>query len=122
MARSRRARALATGTGCVSRGGRADRSAAHFRGDEAVSVVGDRERAEPERDGLRRADAGAADAALQQERKSDDRKAVPHPLDFGRAFREKARASGGEGEPRARARGDPATERYLEMPPLRWNG
>src|SRR5260370_32777648 len=122
MARSRRARALAAGTGRISRRGRANQSAAHFRGHETVSVVGDRERTNPKRDALRRADAVAADAALQQEPKSDDRKAVPHPLDFGRAFREKAGTFGGEGEPRARASGDPATEGYLEMPPLRRTG
>jgi hypothetical protein len=42
--------------------------------------------------------------------RSDDRNTVPHPLDFGRAFREKAGALGGKSEPRARASGDPATE------------
>src|SRR5438552_15957014 len=122
MARSRRTHALAAETGRLSGGGRADQSAAHFRGHETASVVGSRERADPKRDALRRADAIKADAALQQERKSDDRKAVPHPLDFRRAFREKAGAFGGEGEPRARACGDPATARYLGMPPLRRNG
>src|SRR6266487_4953397 len=122
MARSRRACALAAGTGRLPGGRRSDQSAAHFGGHETVSVVGGHEGADPKRGAVRRTDGVAADAALQQERKSGDRKAVPHALDFARAFREKAGAFGGEGEPRARARGDPATERYLEMPPLRRNG
>src|SRR6516162_122495 len=122
MARSRGTQALAAGTGRISRGGRADQSASHFRSHEAVSVVGGRERADPKRDILHRADAVAADAALQQERESDDREAVPHPLDFGRAFAEEAGAFGGASEPWARASGHPATERYLEMPPMRRNG
>src|SRR5437660_6554818 len=46
----------------------------------------------PERDVLCRADAAATDVALQQERKPDNRTAVPHPLDFRRAFRAKAGA------------------------------
>src|SRR5436309_8345192 len=37
-------------------------------------------------DVLCRADAVAADTALQQERSPDDRTTVPHPLAFGRAF------------------------------------
>src|SRR5436309_6643577 len=99
MARSRRSCTLAAGTGQISRASRADQSVAHFRGYETVSVVGDHKRANPKRDALRRANPVAADAALQQERRSDDRKIVPHPLDFGRAFREKAGAFGGKGEP-----------------------
>jgi len=47
-------------------------------------------------------------------RESDDRKAVPHALDFGRAFPEKAGTLGGESKPRSGAFGDPATERRLE--------
>ena len=43
--------------------------------------------------------AAAPDAAFQQERKPDDRAAVSHPLGFGGAFREEARALGAEGEP-----------------------
>src|SRR5207253_11405103 len=109
------------GTGRLSGGGHADQSAAHFRGHETASVVGGRERADPKRDTLRLADAVKADAPLQQEGKSDDRKTVPHPLDFERAFRENTGAFGGAGELRARACGDPATERYLEMPSLRRN-
>src|SRR5215467_6081008 len=122
MARSWGNQALAAGTGRISRGGRADQSATHFRGHEAVSIVGGREGANPKRDVLYRADAVAADAALQQERESDDREAVPHPLDFRRAFAEKAGAFGAASESCARASGHPATERCLEMPPMRWNG
>src|SRR6516165_3897390 len=118
MARSPRSQALAAGTDRLSRGRRADQSAAHFGGHEVVSVVGDRQRANPKRDAVCRADTVAAAAALQQKREPDDRKAVPHPLDFGRAFREEAGAFGSEGKPRARVGGDPATERYLEMSPM----
>src|ERR1700694_2873260 len=103
MARSRSTQALGAGTGRVSRGGRADQSSAYFRGHEAASVVGGRERAHPKRDALYRANAVAADASLQQERESDDRKAVPHPLDFRRAFAANAGTFGGESEPCARA-------------------
>jgi hypothetical protein len=56
MARSRRSCTLAAGTDRISRGSRADQSVAHFRGHETVSVVGDRERANPKRDALRRED------------------------------------------------------------------
>ena len=44
------------------------------------------------------------------------------PIGFRVSFPRKTRAFGGEGEPRARACGDPASERYMEMPPLGRNG
>src|SRR5262249_29229671 len=73
------------------------------------------------RDLLCRADAVAADTALQQERNPDDRTAVPHPLAFGRAFSEEAGAPGGEGEPCTGTGGDSPIERRVDMPPVRWH-
>jgi hypothetical protein len=75
---------------------------------------GAREAFNSKRRRLCRANALATSAALLQERESDDRKAVPHALDFRRAFTEKAGTLGGESKPRAGVFGDPATERHLE--------
>lgn len=93
MARSRGAQALAVRTDRVARGCRAAQSLAHFRGHGAISVVSEAMaifRVNPKGDELCRANALATSAALLQERESDDRKAVPHALDFGRTFTEKA--------------------------------
>src|SRR5262245_36243856 len=119
MARSRVSQALAAGADRLPRTGPADQFAAHLRSHETVSLVGSHERTDSKRDTLHCAHAVAADAALQQERESFDRKAVPHPLDFGRAFPEKEGTLGGESKSRARACRDPAAERWLEMPSMR---
>ena len=47
--------------------------------------------------------------------------AVPHPLAFGRALEEEAGALGGESEQGTGAGGDPAIERYVDVPPVRWH-
>src|SRR5260221_11114697 len=79
----------------------------------------DRQGAVLEPDGLCRALAGAPGLALQPKRRPHHRKALSDPLGLAGAFREEARALGGEGEPAPGAGGDPALERGLEMLPVR---
>src|SRR5882724_2666413 len=121
LARSRSGETLAAGADQVPRGRHPDQPAAHLRSDEAVPIMGERQGVAPERDRLCGALAAATDAAIQPKQRSDDRTALPNPLGVTRAFREEARAPGGESEPRAGIGGDPAVERPMDLPSVRWD-